>query len=72
MINYVVYFTGYWPVGAVALVRANNAGEAVQKLFDKLPDVLKKKNSDKDGYPSGFTVKALSDNDVNILLDGEY
>lgn len=67
---YAVYFKGYWPVGAVALVEANSKPESIQKLclheaFRPFVD----KNLTVDDF---LVKKARLYNGVNILLDGDY
>jgi hypothetical protein len=66
MKNYAVYFTGYWPVGAVAYVKAKSANEAAEKLYNILTGELKENNP-----PKTMTVKEIK-NEVEILLDGDY
>ncbi len=64
--HYAVYFFGYWPVGAVAYVKARGPKEAAEKVYNVLPGKLKESNS-----PNTMDVKELKD-DVVILLDGKY
>ena len=65
-----VTFTGYWPVGTVAIARADTNEEARRATFDALSRELKASN---DIY-SDMTAEEIevSDGSAIILLDGNY
>lgn len=68
MKTYAIYFKGYYPIGAVAIVTANNEDVARQLLIKEL----------KDNYLFDdielFDIEKLdiSKNNVKVLLDGNY
>jgi hypothetical protein len=63
---YAVWFMGYNPVGAVAVVKADDVLEALEKVYYALPLELQKKNEGREADVEEIT------EEVHILLDGEY
>lgn len=66
MKTYHIEFTGHWPVGAVASVRANSKEEALKLVEAEL---------EKNGLPQKLKIEDLHetpDNTVVIILDGDY
>lgn len=63
---WVVEFSGYWPVGAVAIVEAESAADAAGQVYAALPTGLKDGNEPDQLEPREYT------GGVDILLDGNY
>lgn len=67
--KYSIFFNGYWPVGAVAIVEARNEKEAAEKLFH---------SRDFEPHVEYNNLVELEDSamalvkEVEILLDGNY
>ena len=72
---YEIHFTGYWPVGAVAIVQASSPAMALERFQSELrrehPELWKKPENQA-MKPTDVIELSFLDNPVKILLDGEY
>lgn len=66
MYYYAVDFLGYWPVGAVALVKAKDIEDARTIFWENLPEALGKTNND-----NTIGIQRIFE-DFTMLLDGNY
>jgi hypothetical protein len=61
-------FDGHWPVGSAAVVRAETAAEAA----DKLNDVLQKEHSLLPSASPSMMIELPETESVRVLCDGDY
>lgn len=61
-------FTGYYPVGAVGIVCAENSNDGAKLAMEE----LEKKNLKQEIKPEDLSEFKLTVGNVEILLDGDY
>lgn len=71
---YVIFFEGYYPIGAVALASGNTPEEAIQELLDfpEFADFKRNPKNNTELHAEEVPYTECSSNYVNILLNGNY